>query len=221
MKTKFFSAKKKTIIIVVAASVLVATVIFGLYHGSRIPFTQVKHSYVIDITNPRELAGFADYVFVGRVEKQNEVVYEDVFDRETEGGLVTVGTPHTGFDVTILENEKGNLVLDQTISLWKEGGLSIDGKVRIVAEEDTWPEAGDVYMFYASVRKDGNLLVNHNFKLADSKKSSTPTPQAAQSEQKAIANSSTYQEMVAACKNEVPFERERFTAAPELLEPHY
>ena len=94
----------------------------------------------------------------------------------------------------------------------------MDGKHFVLPEEDTWPEVGDVYMFYASVRRDGELLVNHNFKLADSKKSSALTPQAVQNEQKAIAKSPAYQEMAGACENEIPYERERFTVPAELLE---
>lgn len=228
MKTKSPSTIRK-VIVTVLSCVIVLTVVSTLYLGlinNGLPFSQVSRSYVINRDDPREMAGFADYVFVGRVEKQNEVVYEDVFERETENGSQTIGAPYTGFNVIVLENAKGNLKVDETVVIWKSGGRSMDGKHFLVAEDDPMPEIGDVCIFYASADENGGLYGNKNVKITNSKltekavrkMSSAQVQQAAAAELETIEDSSVYQELVDACENEVPFERERYTAPAEYLE---
>jgi len=228
MKIKSFSKKKKVIAMVAVAFVLTLTVAFGIYlvTSNRIPIAKTLYSHVIDINNPRELAGFADYVFVGRVEKQNGVVYENVYDRETEEGFETVGSPYTWYDVTVLENLKGELKINKTIPIPKEGGITMNGKHFILGDGGSMPEVGDVLIIYASAGEDGDLLINGNEKIMESKltekavqkKNSVQIQQAAQAELNSIENSPVYQSILEACENEVPHERDRYTAPAELLE---
>ena len=230
MTIKSFRAKKKAFIIAMAC-VLVCAAAAGIYFG------KMKHpspsntlaEYAIDINNPSAVAGHVDYVFIGRVMKQNETQYENISTRETEEGSETVGKPYTSYDIAVLKNIKGNLKTNETISFRKEGGISMDGKYLILQEGDFLPEAGDVCIFYVSAQKDGSLLLpgkNFSIKLTASKlidkltqtMTDTQLQQAVQAELKAIAALPVYQELVKACKNEIPYERERFTAPAELLE---
>jgi hypothetical protein len=184
---------------------------------------------VIDIDDPREVSGFVDFVFVGKVEKENGIKYEAVYNRETVSGAKTTGNPYTGYDITVMENVKGDLKTNDTMLFWKSGGLSMDGKYITLQEEDFLPEAGQVYMFYANAWEDGTLRIlgkGGNVQLAESRPAQQTTgqgnsalvQQAAQNERNSVAQSPLYQELVEACENEIPYQRERFTAPAALLE---
>jgi hypothetical protein len=187
----------------------------------------IFHSYLIDIHDPKALSGFADFVFVGRVEKQTEVVYEDVFERETEKGFVTTGTPYTGFSVTVLDNLKQELRLDEPVIVWQRGGLSMDGKYFSISEDDIMPETGAVYVFFASASLEGTLTINGAKELARStltlenqaKSGKTAAELAAleQEELQAVLDSAKYKELAEAVANEIPFERQRLAVNPAYL----
>ncbi|MDR2525119.1 MAG: hypothetical protein LBC83_02830 [Oscillospiraceae bacterium] len=230
MRTKkSFSAKKKGILIA-AACVLALAVGSGIYFGvtkGGITLAPAVRSYVININNAEEVAGFVDYVFVGRVEKQMDARYEDVFERESEDGEKTlVGAPYTLYEVTVLENLKGNLKVNEPIRIEKEGGISMDGKFLSVAEGDSLPEEGSLFVFAVSAGADGSLLANHNYKLmktkltekAIGKMQPEQLQKAMQAELEEAEAQADYKRFAEACKNEVPFARERYTASAEWLE---
>jgi hypothetical protein len=226
---------KKKAIIISAVCVLVSIATLGIYLGftgsQNNPQIVYTHpDYLMDIDNPSVVSGFVDFVFVGKVEQQTGVTYDAVSTRETEDGSISTGLPFTGYDISILENVKGNLKLNQTIAFWKFGGLSMDGQYVSVMEDDFLPEVGDVCVFYANAWDDGTLRIigkEGNVKLLDSKltakstlrKSSAQINQIAQSELQEVKDSSAYQEIVEACENEIPYERVRFTAPAKFLEP--
>lgn len=162
-------------------------------------------------------------------EKQKDVVYENVFDYETENGTKAAGTPYTNYDITVLENLKGNLKKNETIPVLKEGGVSMDGKHLILGEGDFMPQEGDVCVFFISVQADGTLLLpgkNFSVKVMESsltekaiqKMSVAQVQQESQDEKKEIMKSGVYQKMLAACENEIPYEREWYTVSAELIE---
>lgn len=105
---------KKKAIIVTMACVLVCAASVGIYFGvaapSKTPSIVYSHpSYAINVDDPRAVSGFVDFVFVGKVEKQNDTRYEFVSNHETREEKKTSGLPYTGYDIVVLENIKGNL----------------------------------------------------------------------------------------------------------------
>ncbi|MDR2526235.1 MAG: hypothetical protein LBC83_08685 [Oscillospiraceae bacterium] len=230
MKTKLSRSKK--IAIVTAACLVVSMTAFGLYLelANKLPLAPILYDYIIDINDPSAVAGHVDYVFVGRVELQNKTIYENVFERETEDGTETVGFPYTNYDITVLENLKGNLKLNEKVPVLKEGGVSIGNKALVLGEGDFLPEEGDICVFFVSAQKNGTLLLpgkNFNVKITESSltekkaknKSAAQIQKLAQDEEKTIKDSSIYQKLVDACKNETPFERTRYAAPAEMLMP--
>ena len=231
MKAKSFSAKRNAVVIA-AACLLTLTTALGLYFGlakNGLIFAPTLVNSGLDRDNPAEVAGHVDYVFVGRVEKYNKVTYKDVFERETEDGTEIVGSPYTSYDITVLENIKGGLKVNETIPIVKNGGVSLDGIYLVLEEGDFLPDVGDVSVFFVSAQPDGVLLLpgkGFTIKLTDSKlsekavkkMSSAQVQQAEREEINAIEASPIYQSIVEACENAVPFERERFTAPAEFLE---
>ena len=119
----------------------------------------IRADYAIDINNPRQFAGWADYVFVGKVEKNNGLIDQGEGSREL----------FTEYQVQVLENLKGTLLMDGPISVVKCGGV-YGGIYREVMEDDVLPDTGKTYVFLATASTDGTLLVygaNSNIALDD------------------------------------------------------
>jgi len=124
-----------------------------------IPIIESEPLYAIDTDNPAALVGDADYVFVGFVESMEGTEYRYPAEHYGENGeLIKTSTPFTNYNVRVLKNIKGNLMLD-TIPLQKFGGLTEDGKGLDLAGTDTLPQVEEVYIFVAYAQHDGSLLV--------------------------------------------------------------
>ncbi len=181
--------------------------------ATSLPLAPIIRDYVIDINNPAEVAGFSDYVFVGVVAKKGETDYTvngyDPVDVEQFG---LEGDPYTPYEITVLENLKGNLKIGATVSVLKAGGPTADGKYLDLEEGDFMPEEGQTLILFIDVRSDGALIIccgKNNPKLLEAAD--------AGADYKAL---DVYKTIVAACENEIPFpvEMERYTAPAEYLE---
>ena len=139
--------------------------------ATSLPLAPIIRDYVIDINNPAEVAGFADYVFVGVVAKKGETDYTvngyDPADVE-EFGLQ--GSPWTPYEVTVLEDLKGNLKIGAIVPVLKEGGPTADGQYMDLETGDFLPEEGQTLILFVDVASDGTLVVpsgKNNPKLLD------------------------------------------------------
>ncbi|MFS0862201.1 hypothetical protein [Fredinandcohnia sp. 179-A 10B2 NHS] len=127
---------------VVAASIALG--ILGTSYFSNTPpenpiIKTMEANTVIDITNPREVVGFADNVFLGKVIKQ--------VDTKSLSGY-----PETQFEVEVLDNIKGEL--EGTVKVNQQGGY--DGDYLFLMEDDKLIEAGQTYLFATRYLKDEN-----------------------------------------------------------------
>lgn len=86
-------------------------------------------NYAIDISNPREVVGFSDNVFVGKVVKQVGTRNRDY--------------PETQFEVEVLYNIKGEV--NGTIKVNQVGGY--EGDYLFLMEGDKLIEEGQTYLF--------------------------------------------------------------------------
>lgn len=126
-----------------------------------------------------------------------------------EGGVREVAQPYTNFKVKVIENLKGDLLLNNIIPIQKSGGLSEDGKEYILYEGDNLPIIGESYIIYAYAQPDGSLLVSgplsntliKSSKLAKSSNVSQDTNE--------------YQEALEAITNELVTNRKRFVSTYE------
>ncbi len=121
---------------------------------SQIPISKAEASYVININNEREVAGFADYVFVAKVEAELRTEYENIYVNEV--GKVSA-TPYTYYSITVTDNLKGNLVTGQPIEFYKTGGVNYDKKSISLLPGDCLLESGKYYILAAAGQKDGRL----------------------------------------------------------------
>ncbi|MRG85993.1 hypothetical protein [Salinibacillus xinjiangensis] len=94
---------------------------------------------VIDISNPREVVGFSDNVFVGKVIKQ-------------VGTKSLNSYPETQFEVEVLDNIKGEL--EGTITVNQQGGY--EGDHLFLMEDDKLLVEGETYLFATRYLKEEN-----------------------------------------------------------------
>ncbi|MCK2001011.1 cell surface protein [[Brevibacterium] frigoritolerans] len=121
---------------------------------------QMDGTFAVDVDNRNETVGDADYVFIGRVDEDVDTLYKDPVTIETSDGAKEVSTPYTNYQVTVLQNIKGDLVTDTFIPIQKAGGINEDGSSVFLYEDDTLPEEGKSYVFLAYAQDDGSLLVS-------------------------------------------------------------
>jgi len=117
-------------------------------------------SFTVNMDNPQETVGDADYVFLARVNQKVNTVYKDPVTIETESGTKEISTPYTNYEVTVLKNIKGSLQLDTNIPIQKAGGNDKDDSSIVLYEDDNLPEVGKAYVFLAYAQDDGSLLVS-------------------------------------------------------------
>lgn len=99
----------------------------------------IETNTVIDINNPREVVGFSDNVFLGKVIKQ-------------VGTKSLNAYPETQFEVEVLDNIKGEL--KDTIKVNQQGGY--DGEYLFLMENDKLLVEGQTYLFATRYLKEEN-----------------------------------------------------------------
>ena len=119
----------------------------GAESGQSVEIKRAKGTYDIDVRNPAEMAGFADYVFVGYVERFIETEYNEAYP-----------FPFTHYSVRVLENIKGNLRVGEPINFMKHGGVEKDGDAIWLFEEDELPDIGRLYVFLGVASRDHTVV---------------------------------------------------------------
>lgn len=141
----------------------------------NLPINYLSGSYSINTEDYRELAGDADNIFVAKIDKLIDTEYRDMFKREDESkNMEDWGSPYTNYEVTVLENIKGNLIKDTPIPITKSGGVIYDNSAIEVYENDQLPKVGNIYVMYGYTQSDGSILVsgpnsNHELDLKNNK----------------------------------------------------
>lgn len=156
--TKHSSIKKFGLILLSAAcllSVISLSVVVAIGRSkdmSELPMAYSQASYAYDITDPKQNAGVADYIFIGYVSKILRTEQESQYH-----------SPETVYEIEVLENLKGEI--QPTVELYKRGGVIQKGfleslyigRTVVCYEGDFLPKIGDVCMFYTLAQEDGRL----------------------------------------------------------------
>lgn len=123
----------------------------------ELPVENVIVDYVFDLNDLNAYAGFVDYIFVGKVEEVMGVTYTDVKLIYHDFTIAKIhGYPQTHYEVTVLQNIKGNLVED--ITLTQGSGPVIGGKQMNLIAGQLMKE-NDVHIFMAYTKDDGELHI--------------------------------------------------------------
>lgn len=94
-------------------------------------------SHVVDVSDDRQLVGVVDNVFIGKVVAE-------------KGNKKLDNMPETQFTVEVLDNIKGDL--SGTVVVNQQGGYEDkEKKHKVIAEGDSFLEAGKTYLFATKV----------------------------------------------------------------------
>ncbi|WP_081327507.1 MULTISPECIES: hypothetical protein [Paenibacillus] len=187
--------------------------------AGEVPTSYLHASFDINVDNPKEVVGFADYVFVGFVEEMTGTDYKFPVTKETEDGPKELKSPYTNYSIKVLDNIKGNLKKDVSIPLQKSGGLSEDKSTYLLYEDDFLPQKGKAYVFTAATQPDGSLLVSGPNSNIEVKTDFFSKNSIQKLSEESIANELTktdeYKKYQDAYKNEIDKDRKRFTSKYE------
>ncbi len=153
MKTKT-SKILLTVCVFLASAVVVSIIYLWLFkdnskEDSMKNISYVEGAFTINYNDLREVVGSADYVFVGHVISKGKTENDEVLP-----------LPVTEYSIRVEENIKGQLITDEDITIFKDGGISdISGNL-VLFEGDYMPETGHRYVFYAYAQPDGTLLLS-------------------------------------------------------------
>lgn len=197
--------KKNVMLFVFAVLLLILTLfVSGCANKSSkyLPIDYISGDYVVDMENPREVIGLGDYVFVAQVNKEIETEYRNV--KELGNGK-KVGMPYTVYSITVIDNIKGKIKLNEPIKFEKQGGIKIDKKSISLPEGDSMLEEGVYYILIASAEPDGRLAQGGPtaaIKLEGNSKNE-------------IISSKQYKDYQEYYQEEIKYERERFKSKYE------
>lgn len=210
--------KKPIVMLVVMISIFFATLTgcVGMdasneAHGQR-DTTTIAASYIYDVNDMNARVGDSDYVFVANVVKKGD-------SEETPGG----GIPYTNYELQVLENIKGNLAVNKTITLKKEGGYSETDRFNYIYEDDFLPEEGQLCVFLTCANEEGALYAsgeNSTILLKDAVEHDSSNGTLSKKQQKhqmnSIEKNTKYQKVVDALDTQFdPTGRERFKSKYE------
>lgn len=142
--------------------------------SSAIETYPMSACYAMDVYNPKEVVGEADYVFAAKVESMDGTIYKNkMWSTHQDGTRKYTGDAYTKYTVQVISNLKNELVTERKIPLLKMGGIREDGSACDLMEDDFLPEAGKTYIFMVNTQDDGSLLVagaNSNIEVKGNKK---------------------------------------------------
>lgn len=108
----------------------------------------ISPSYVVDMNNPKEVVGSSSNVFIGYIEEMTDTYYIS-------------NLPYTRYNVKVINNIKGELPIDSTVRVNKEGGISENSSYYILLENDFLPDEGEYYIFNVRERsEDGSYTAS-------------------------------------------------------------
>jgi len=108
-------------------------------HGQRV--IRSAASYVVDVADAKQLVGWADNVFVGRVAGSAGTIY------------AASALPWNIYQVKVLENIKGDL--PESVRVGQEGGFSIEQNAMLLMDNDKLLAPGKEYLFVTKADSRG------------------------------------------------------------------
>lgn len=130
-----------------------------------LPINYMSAFYAHSFATPEEAVGTTDYTFVAKINSIKRTDYRNPINIETvaDGSITkTVYEPYTIYDVTVIENIKGELIKTTSIELQQKGGLNKDGKSYTFLEDMGLLNVGKYYIILANASSsNGTLGISH------------------------------------------------------------
>lgn len=150
-------AKLSYVIIIIAIIILLSVGCtmsleqeYELLTSGKLKSSYVHADYIMNINDMREVVGYSDYVFVGKITEYKGT------DHDTPSGI-----PLTIYSVKVLDNIKGSLIQDSDVEVNITGGLAKNyRRVVSVNEVKPYPKIDDYYIFIVGSSDTGQLYAS-------------------------------------------------------------
>ena len=129
------------------------------YNGLPIHYTTASYAYIYG--TPDEAIECTDYTFIGRVDSIDRTEYRNPVEVETvaDGSQkMTLYNPYTIYNVTVIENIKGDLIKTRLIEVEQFGGLDKSGKTYTFEESKGLLNIGECYIMSVYASNTANTL---------------------------------------------------------------
>ena len=109
---------------------------------------EIDMIYMVDVANQKELIGFSDYVFIGKITKNVKTDFEEsrVF-------------PITYYNVEVIEVLMGE-GLESNVTIKNIGGVDLERNL-VISKGDFLPSEDQYYIFIVRISDDGNLVMDN------------------------------------------------------------
>lgn len=140
--------------------VLAVTAIGGYMAWENYIPTEVRYMMsgdtAVNLSDPKEVVGVKDYVFVGYVQETYDY-YTEKSSHEFPDVVDYYDMPFTECRVKIIASIKGNLEEETVFSFYKVGGIVQSRSYILLDEDDIMPEKGKYYIFTGLAHADGTM----------------------------------------------------------------
>lgn len=144
-----------TICVVITVVLIGGYVTWKNYIPTEIEY-MLSGDTAVDLSNPRELVGVKDYVFVGYVQETYDY-YTEKSSHEFPDVVDYYDIPFTECQVKIVACIKGELKEGSDFSFYKVGGITQIRSCVLLYEDDIMPEKGKYYIFTGLAHADGTM----------------------------------------------------------------
>lgn len=132
--------------------------------NKELPIYRTSATYLHDTSTPENAIGDAVYAFIAKIDGINRTEYRNPVQIEVDvAGLKskTVYEPYTIYEITVIENLKANLVLNQSIELEQMGGIGENKEAYYFPEGTNLLNIGEYYIIIAYAPfENGNIQIN-------------------------------------------------------------
>lgn len=140
-----------------------------------LPVSDIRASFVYDMSTPAKAIGAADYVFVAKIDSIVRTEYRNPVEIEVvaDGSKTKiVSEPYTIYNVKVIKNIKGNLNTSGNIEVQQMGGISKKKSEYFFLEDTRLLKIGEYYLLLAVVPfENGELEINRVDTIVDLKQS--------------------------------------------------
>lgn len=148
--------KKKVLFITIILAIVLG-ILAGIFfnNSSDDLIVRTYASRIGDSSVPENAVEYSDYVFIAKI---NKILRTDYRNPVEVGFGIVQKDPYTIYEISVIENLKGNLITDEPIELVEYGGINEDGKTYTLFEDADLLNIGEYYLLLVSVIPDTDEL---------------------------------------------------------------
>lgn len=131
------------------------------YKEKPVSVSHISRQY--DTSNPEIAVNNSDYIFIAKINSILRTEYRNHVEVEVGlGQTIIEKDPYTIYDITVIENLKGNLITDTSIEFVQYGGINEDGTSYSLLENSSLLNIGEYYLLMV-----GTLPATHEIEVSD------------------------------------------------------